>query len=231
MTDAPPPISGTGDFEIGLALREGFDCMKRSVGVWLVGGLLYSLAAVLSAITIVGYFVIVPVLFWGMLKLLFNVYDGGGEPKDVFSGFQRFGQALAGMLIIFLVNLAISIPGSILQVIGAQVESAALSIAGGLVAVVLACVVAIRWYFAPFYVVDHGLPGIDALKASWAATQGLWLKVFLFTLASALILTAGYILCFVGVFPAAAVLGFAWVSAFRQMAGGPSTGSSSSSAY
>lgn len=223
MTDAPPASSGTGDFDIGTAFREGFDCMKRSVGVWLVGGLLFGLTAVLSAITIIGYFVIVPVLAWGMLKLMFNVYDGGGEPKDVFSGFQRFGQALAGMLIIALASFALAIPGSILQGIGAQAEAPALMMLGSLLVFALSFGVGLRWYFAAFYVVDHGLPGIEALKASWAATQGRFFKILLFALASVLVTMGGYILCLVGVFPAMAVVYFAWVSAFRQMAGGPSS--------
>jgi uncharacterized membrane protein len=102
-----------------------------------------------------------------------------GQPYafgDVFSGGKYFGRMLVGTVGLYV---AVAI-GMILCIVPGYIALLGLSMYS-------------------FLIVDQGLPGIDALKKSWAMTQGHKLNIFLFGLIGVGVVIAGFIACGIGV--------------------------------
>ncbi len=74
-------------------------------------------------------------------------------------------------------------------------------------------------YFATWFVVDHQLGPVEALKKSWEVTNGHKLNLFLFSLLSILVGLAGCAACLVGIYAAQAVIGVASAIIFLRLTG------------
>lgn len=73
--------------------------------------------------------------------------------------------------------------------------------------------------FAQFYVVDQNLGAIDAMKASWAATNGHKMKIFLFGIAAFFVVLLGEFACCVGILAAVPVVGIAACAIYLHISG------------
>ena len=91
-------LPGRGDFDIGQCLSEGWAKTWSNFPLWLVFGLAFVVLFAVAAMTVVGIFLVVPVLTWGGTLFVLHMYDGGAEFGDLFAGFSRYGTALVGML-------------------------------------------------------------------------------------------------------------------------------------
>ena len=106
----PLPSRGAGDFDLGQTVKDAFERTKQyfgpELGVLLLGGLLMGL----SAITVIGYFLAVPVFAWGMIKFFLNVRDQR-QPRlnDLFAGLSNYGTVLGRMLLVTLIYVGLAL--------------------------------------------------------------------------------------------------------------------------
>src|SRR5882672_3480827 len=94
----PTRARGTGRIDLGEAFREAWAATWANFPLLLAVWLLFFILAALSALTLVGLFLVLPVLAWGGTRFTLNVIDGGGEVGDLFSGFSDYGRVLGTML-------------------------------------------------------------------------------------------------------------------------------------
>jgi len=220
-TNQAPAQATTGQFDIGQAISDGWAAMTANAGVAIGGTVVVGLLSVLAAITIIGYFVLLPVLAYGMLRLLLNITDGEGDINDIFSGFQNYGSVLGSMLmfmlIMIVVMIGVSLPGMVLAGVGGALELPALAVLGQMINLVITYAITPRLYFGPFFIADQGVGGLDALKMSWKATREQKLMSFILLLVTGIIGFAGVIACGVGLLFSLPLSYIIWTAAYRQM--------------
>jgi len=211
----------TGDFDIGRAIREGFENTKRHAGVVIVAMLVGGFCSMLATVTVIGYFVVVPVLGWGIIRFLLNLHDGTPSVNDLFSGFSRYGAVLGRLLLIGLVLMVAGLVSESVVFFGQYLKSVPIQLLGWLIYLVAFVLVLGRLYFALFFAVDKDMAALEALSASWEATNGKGLKVAALLLVSGVFgLLGGLALC-IGLLFTLPMSYAMFVSAYRQMVGGP----------
>lgn len=133
------------------------------------------------------------ILTIGYIKALLRIYDKKKtslsqlfEVDDVFWSF--IGTNLLSGLAVILGLVLLIIPGIIL---------------------------AIRFQFAPFLVIEHKMRPIEAMKTSWKMTEGLGWQLFLFGLATAAIGLIGFLLFGIGLLIAQPVIWLAEIMVYR----------------
>ncbi len=217
----PAFVVGSGDFTIGQCTNDAWVVTKANFGLLLgtliVGGLLI----LISYVTIIGIFVLVPVFGWGMIKLYLNTYDGKGEFGDLFSGFKQYGQSLGSMLLLFLVMMVIGVLINSVYYVGAITENDQLMIIGFIIGAILTCLISLRLYFAPMYIVDQGMGAMDSISASWKATSNKKFAIILLAIVAVLIMYAGIFALLVGALFTMPMSYMMFISAYRQMVGRP----------
>jgi uncharacterized membrane protein len=110
LTQETAPRTATpGHLDAQRALAEGWRDMRANFPLWLGVGIVFQLTVLGSALTLIGLFVLVPVLAWGAVHALLRMHDGGGRFADLFSGFERYGSALVASVAWYLCNLVISL--------------------------------------------------------------------------------------------------------------------------
>jgi hypothetical protein len=209
----------TGDFDIGRAIREGFDDTKRHAGVAIAAMLVGGLCTLLSAVTVIGYFVVVPVLGWGMIRFLLNLHDGTARVSDIFSGFSRYGAVLGRFLLIGLVLMVAGLMSESVVFVGQYLKSGPLQLLGWLIYLVAFVLVLSRLYFALFFAVDKDMAALEALSASWEATRGKGLKVAALLFVSGVFGMLGALALCIGLLFTLPMSYAMFVSAYRQMVG------------
>lgn len=75
---------------------------------------------------------------------------------------------------------------------------------------------ALKWSFAELLVIDKGMRPMEALRASSEMTKGIRFKLFLFSLASFVIILVGVLALVVGVFVAGTVIALAGIHLYLQ---------------
>jgi hypothetical protein len=215
----PPPAIGAGDFDIGQCISDGFNRTKQyigpAIGVLLLGGLLMAL----SAITVIGYFLAVPVFGWGMAKFFLNMQDERAQLNDLFAGFSNYGKVLGRTLLVVGVFLVLTLLSESLVFVGQFMKSTALIAVGYAIYFTFFIFVLSRLYFALFFLVDKDMTAMEALSASWNATQGKGLKMAGLVLLAALIGTAGVLGLCVGMLFTIPMSYAMYASAYRQTVG------------
>jgi hypothetical protein len=216
----PAPPVGEGDFDLGRTVQDGFDRTKSYLGpaiaVLLLGGLLM----VLSALTVVGYFLAVPVLGWGMIKFFLNMQDQR-QPSlnDLFAGFSNYWPVLGRMLLATLIYVGLTLLSESLVFVGQFMKSTPLIIIGYVIYFAFFALVLSRLYFTFFFVVDRDMPAVEALSASWRATHGKALKMFGLAMLVGLVGMSGVIGLCIGVLFTLPMSYVMYASAYRQVAG------------
>lgn len=220
-SEGSPTRSGRGDFEIGQCLSDAWTFTWANFPLWLVALVVGLLVSALAAVTVVGIFLALPVITWGSVYLGLRMHDGGAELGDLFKGFSNYGPALTGMLGCIAVLLLVGLAGQSLQLAGDLTDNNTLRLVGLPVNLAVSFLVSPRLTFAYLFVVDQGLPPMEALRRAWEATSAVKWKIVLMILLQGLIMLAGLLLFVVGLLPALIVATLMWVSAYRQLVGRP----------
>ncbi|MFO0722572.1 MAG: hypothetical protein U1E65_02235 [Myxococcota bacterium] len=226
-----PPVEtaavGNGQLDVGAALTVAWASMTRNVGPWIVVTLLGGLAFVVAEVTILGIFLVWPILMWGMFFFGLRTLDGEARLEDFFAGFSRYGAILGPMLGLGFLFILISIPGQgpSLAVTfatlrsGGEGGSALVSLLTQLWVFVWTFLVVVRFNFAPFLIVDRNMGAIEALKTSWQLTGkqlGMTIVWYLITL---VLMLAGLLALCIGIIPASWVAVAFWAEGYRQITG------------
>ena len=216
----PLPSVGAGDFDIGRTISDGFERTKQylgpAIGVLLLGGLLMAL----SAITVIGYFMAVPVFAFGLIKFFLNMQDQRqAQLNDLFVGFSNYWTVLGRMLLVSLIYIVSALLSESLVFVGQFMKSPLLTFVGYLIYLAFFALVLARWYFTFFFVVDRDMPAMDALSASWRVTQGKSLKMVGLALLAGLIAGCGVLALCVGVLFTIPMSYLMYASAYRQVVG------------
>jgi uncharacterized membrane protein len=202
-----PPVAGggPGTWDIGGVLSASFEMFKQNWVVLVFAPLVGMLIAVvpsyaiiflgailgqaanssvlgllMSLLGMVVMLALFPFFMVGILRIF--VKSARGETPqfgEIFGGASRFLPLLGATL---LLGIMVELGFALLIVPG----------------VFLAC----GLWMTPFLVVDQNMGPIDAMKASWAATDGQKMQMFLFGLVAFLIVLAGELACGVGLFVA-----------------------------
>jgi hypothetical protein len=78
--------------------------------------------------------------------------------------------------------------------------------------------IAVRWVFAPLYLIDHPNAGIgEALQASWNKTEGLFWPLFGLGLAATIVTISGILLCCIGLYFTMIIAYVAQVMTYRML--------------
>ncbi|HPF12772.1 MAG: hypothetical protein H6830_06780 [Planctomycetes bacterium] len=223
---APRPSSsesfeGSGTFSIGQCFSDGWNKTLANIGLILIAGLVSTLVMVLAGITIIGYFLVVPVMTWGMVRFALNLHDGCAQFGDIFSGFTNYGDKLLKSAALFLLLLAISLPANAVYYLGALNHNTSMIVVGYVIMVVFGLVVMTRLYFAFVFMVDRNMGAQDSIKASWNMTGPIWGPTVLLAFVSGLVSMAGVLALVVGLLVSIPVSYLMWISAYRQAVGKP----------
>lgn len=219
--ERPFDTQGSGSFEIGRCLSEAWSATWANFPLWLGAMIVSGLAAMLATITVIGFFLVLPVLVWGAVYFGLRMYDGRAEFRDVFAGFSRYGTALLTTLALMVLLFLVGLVGQSVQLVGQFTESEAVYGVGVLVNLAFALFVTSRLNLAYFFVVDAGLPATEALSRAWEVTRGSVFKVAGLVLLGIPIMIAGFLALVVGAIPAFVIVYLMWVSAYRQLVGTP----------
>ena len=219
LADDDAAVLAPGDFTIGGTLSEAFELTKQYFPLWLGVGFVGTLLTALAAITIIGYFVVVPVIMWGLTKFLLNMVDGRPEMNDLFAGFKDYGSKLLSTLGLFLCFGGLVLLGDSIAIAGQLAGSEIVQSIGGLVYMVFTFTVVVRFYFAMFFLVDQRMGAVESMSASWAATRGKTGKLIGFAIVTGFLAMAGLLALIIGVFFTLMMSYVAYAVAYRKMAG------------
>ena len=213
-----PPARRTGRIDLGEALREAWAATWANFPLLLGAALVFFTVVVLSTVTIVGAFLVTPVLVWGGFRFGLNVIDGNAQVGDLFSGFSDYGHLLAAMLVLLVLMLLLSFVPQTVDIVGRVSGSAVLIFLGAIANLAWSLGVMTRLGFVWYYVVDQDLAPVDAVQTSWRATSDQKLTCLLLGILSVVIPVIGVLFFLVGVIPAAMVATLMQASAYRQLA-------------
>jgi uncharacterized membrane protein len=183
--------------------------------------IVWSLAVLTATITVIGFFLVVPVLLWGLFHFFLKLRDGGARFGDAFAGFSRYGAALIGMIGLFLMLFLISLLVQLPQLIGDLTETPWLATAGSVLTLVFALVINPRLSFAPFLLVDHGTRPVESIREAWRMTAKVKWKLVGLVFVNMAIMAAGFLALVIGVILAVMIVSLIFVSAYRQLGGAP----------
>jgi uncharacterized membrane protein len=224
---APPtaPLSdssrqrGTGRIDLGEAFREAWAATWANFGLLLGVSLMFFVVAVLASLTVVGIFVVLPVLLWGGFRFALNLIDGSAEASDLFSGFSDYGRVLGAMLVVTILMVLLYLVGQSLSVLGQMAGAPLVTFIGTVANLVWSLGVMPRLAFVWYYVVDQDLSASEAVQTSWAATSDQKLTCLLLGIVSGIIPVIGVLFLLVGVIPAVMIASLMQAAAYRQLAG------------
>lgn len=222
MMGAPPPGGGAAQpWDVGEVVSLAFDQFKRTwgvlIGAFIVDAIVAGLPgqipqviaqsgamdptdpaflAINGVCTLIGL-ALGAFMASGLIKIYVTAARGG-EPAfgDLFSGGSKTLKILATQ---FLMGFAILI--------------------GFLLLIVPGIILALGLAFSTYYVADADMGPIDAMKASWEATNGSKGKLFLLGIVGFLIVLVGIIACCIGAIPAAAIVTLANAIVFIRISG------------
>jgi len=208
-----------GTIDVGDAFREGWSAtwshFGLTLGVYTVGLLL----TIVSALTVVGLFLLCPVFLWGFFRFNLNALDGRAEFADLFSGFADYGRVVGTILMLIGLFFLAAMIGQLVSISGAAIESGALEGLGILVNFAWSLTVMPRLAFAWYYAIDREAGPAEALQAAWNATAGQTGTCLVLSLLLSVVMVMGVLFLLVGVIPALMVAYLMQAAAYRQLAG------------
>src|SRR5262245_5595483 len=186
-----PRAFATGRIDIGECLQEAWKTCWENFPLWLGVGIVAYLVLMVAEMTIIGIFIIWPVIYFGWTRFLLNMLEPNkAEFNDLFSGFSNFAAALVPILLLGMLCCVPFVP----FMIGAVAENEVVIGIGGVIFAGVFLVAGPRLLpWTLFYIVDRGMGLSDAMRASWEATRGQWLTIVGLGLLAMVIQMAGYI--------------------------------------
>lgn len=155
----------------------------------------------------------------GIYKVCLNIYDDQVEDLS-FAAIFRQGRYYVPVLIytilsVFIIAVLI-LPIVIITALAVALEKFAFLAALPFL-IVPAIYVFLRLQFAQLLIIDRDMDPMRAISLSWKATKGHVMQIFLFALASALVMLAGILALVVGYIVAFPVVLVATISVYRQL--------------
>jgi uncharacterized membrane protein len=202
MTIKTVPIRGS--------FERGWGIFKNNVVyllvVFVVASIVYAIAGKVDDVSerfiwpgelfvSIGYLVAVVIIELAIVTVTLKLLDTGkAEFEDMFSAFGVFFKFIIGFILY-----------------GAMVAF------GTLLLIIPGIYLGIKFGFFGFFIVDEKLEPLDAFRASSRITDGVKLDLFMFYLAALLVMFAGLILLFVGVYIAWPVTRLALANVYRNL--------------
>lgn len=199
-----------GTFDVATAVLDALRGVQRNALTLIGATFLALILYYVSICTLIGWIVILPLLLFGVVKLVLEAVRGNTQVSTLWSGKDEFGRAFMSMWGFILLYVVCSIPVMVIMM-GVMWPTLSASMSGGstnpmdtVTMTATMTVVGLLWGFilvriqlAPFYIVDKAAGATDALTSSWKRTQGNWgrlialqLLLFLFTTPGNVISTA-----------------------------------------
>jgi hypothetical protein len=219
-----PAQSGAGQpqpWEIGEVLSAAFEAFKAN---WVVLVFTHLLSMVLGFIPSM-----VPVIF-----VAAGVVDmGSGEYWGIYSGSMIGLLIMDAFLYVGLYRISISAARGerpdfsmlfgggdrFLSMLGTWLLLIPIVGFGYVFFVVPGVILGLGLFMSILFVVDQNMGPIDAMKASWAATQGHKMHLFLFGLVAVAMAIGGYIACLVGIFAVLPIISVASALIYLRISG------------
>ena len=199
-------------FSMGDAIRFGWNTMKDNIGFFIallivaflikslpqgIGKLFLNDAPLIAFLFFLTSWVVGFVVNMGLIKISLKFCDGfKGKLDDLLSSFD------------LLINY---IAGSILYVL--------IVIAGLIFFIIPGIILAIKFFFYSYYIIDKRMGPVEALKASSKATMGFKMDLLLFGMLIGLINFAGLLCLFVGLFATIPTSMVAYAYVYRVLSG------------
>jgi hypothetical protein len=221
FADAPVGELAFADFDIGRAVTDSWEACKRHFPLWFGVLFVAMFLTMLSVLTIVGAFVLVPVFVWGASKFLLNMLDGGPSFDDIFAGFKNYLSVLGRMLLLYVISFGLAIVSDGTLWVGQYMKSLPVIVVGWLVYLAFAIGLLPRFTFGLFLIVDREMGALDALGMSWNMTRGRVLKLVGLAILASLIGVAGLFACGIGMIWTMTMSWVMYASAYRQIIGPP----------
>jgi uncharacterized membrane protein len=219
-----PQAQGAGapqPWEVGEVIGAAFEAFKAN---WVVLVFAHLLGAILAAVP----------SFIPMILVVAGAIDmGSGEYWGIYSAAMIVALTLDAFLYVGLWRISLAAArgerpefallfsgGSRFLAMLGTFWLLTLTVALGYVLLVVpGIILGLGLYMSMLFVVDQNMGPVDAMKASWNATQGYKGRLFLFGLLAFGMVIAGYIACFVGVFAVIPILSVASAIIYLRLSG------------
>ncbi|MFA7686594.1 MAG: hypothetical protein WCY25_01885 [Moheibacter sp.] len=199
----------------GHYLNEAFEIFKKEWLLFSLYSVVFMLMTVVSAITIVGPFLIMYPGLLGFAVAAEKVERGEKlEFNDFFGAFKNFGNYAILMLVVVGISVLLYMPFLALTFLTGGFNSGytepnplflTLFMLYYFVMIAGALLLQVSIVFAPYLIHYGGYGAIDALKTSFKLAKKNFWWLLLFVLLASVISSVGYFLCFIGVFASMAV--------------------------
>jgi hypothetical protein len=193
------------------ALKFGWDGMKKNFwllfGMMLVTGVPYMICNVIIGLAGDKHPIMVIVLsLIGMVTLLICSL-----------GIIRVACKIVSQESIAFADLFSVLP-RVFSYVGATILFIIAFYIGLFLLIIPGIIVAIKLQFYPYFIADKNMGPIAALKASWAATKDVKLRLFLLYLVFGVVNTVGVLALLIGLVPASMVVMIAQAFVYRRLA-------------
>ncbi|MBL4770480.1 MAG: hypothetical protein JKY61_04940 [Planctomycetes bacterium] len=212
-------MEGTGTFTIGRSFSEACAATIGSLGLVLGAMLTCYLIYLVSAVTVIGYIIFMPVLGWGVIRFGLNLIDGRARFEDLFSGFTNYGSRLWRMIFLGLVMVLIGLIATIPFYFGLYTGNWIVMGIGLLFSMVVGGFMVARLYFAVIFMVDQDMGVLESIQASLDATRNIWLLTLGLAIVAGIVGMLGGLALIVGLLVSIPISYLMWVSAYRQIVG------------
>jgi hypothetical protein len=217
---APRPKSEPGRYPNEMPTRHGLGAWLGQAWEMVMGDAMSFVLGVLIAglVTIVTLGIAGPPMQAGLFIMAVKRFRNEQiTPGTVFEGFQYFLSSWGVMLIQVLLGgiggaVIGGAMGAVLSAVGADPES--IAALGQVIGSVVSIVVAAALFYAMVLVVSAGTGAMDAVRGSWEMTKPDFLSYVGMTIVLQLVVSAGALVCGVGLLITAPMLPCAVVAAY-----------------
>ncbi|HEY3268861.1 MAG TPA: hypothetical protein VGM37_18245 [Armatimonadota bacterium] len=239
---ASGPVPPDGTLDLGAILSESWQTLSANWGLFIASELIviiaqsiangpfnfnservrWELIAILVPIGIALMLALFPIQL-GMLYISSDVLArGNSEIPRVFAGYKQYGKLLITLLLQTLAGVPIGLViGFPIGIAAATKSPFAIGVAVvmGIAGIIGLFYVMLGLSLATMEVINRNADPMDALRASWSATQGRRLEMFAIQLVMSLVSTVGVFACCVGLVFTAPLASIAQVIVYRQLRG------------
>ncbi|MGB0423990.1 MAG: hypothetical protein ACPGED_06695 [Flavobacteriales bacterium] len=217
-------------FDFGTYLNDGIEQWKQNWGLFAGYAFVSLILLVISAFTIIGFFIVALPLTVGYHYALMKQYKGETvEFNDLFGGFKKTGDLLVLLLLQFAVMLVpmilmglMVIPAAIAgenMSEGAEIGFALSSFLIQMLFMVVAFAMQVLLYFSPTLITVGGLKGMPAFKASLKIAKKNFWWILGFSMVAGALAQLGSIACGIGVFFTLSFAEIMRMSAYKHIFG------------